>query len=364
MEDKDWQDMSHLPPAEEIEWNARFKKRITNFVTLFVGHQRPLHLQEGEIWLDPPAWSALKSFVQRYDLDPSVEEEDFVDVVFDGPPDAKSGRFVEVEDSKKRSVKIGRWIQRNNGQWALRIPLSAETAAPTPIIPNPTAEPLKSWEVNNNAWEAFAAEEHMTNGIQAAYEAGLRAHGLLSEGAPSEEQIARVRRMLKPFGLGDACTDRDLRQALAAAGVAPQEPSASDRDTWLCGKCEREKMLGRDDGQIAEHHRTCSVGMVPPPPSDREKLIAEATEFIDSWDRLGSWTPDSPIGMVMRLRNALAAPLDPVKVAEVLNRHEPIFKDGLYAGRCVCGFEHPSYSRWRLHRSGALCEAAKRGELS
>lgn len=107
------------------------------------------------------------------------------------------------------------------------------------------------------------------------------------------------------------------RAALTAAGVAPQKPSASDRDTWLCGKCEREKMLGRDDGQIAEHHRTCSVGMVPPPPTDREKLIAEATEFIDSWDRLGSWTPDSPIGMVMRLRNALAAPLDPVKVAEV-----------------------------------------------
>ena len=56
----------------------------------------------------------------------------------------------------------------------------------------------------------------------------------------------------------------------------------------------------------------------PAPFPDREKLIAEATEFIDSWDRLGSWTPDSPIGMVMRLRNALAAPLDPEKVAAII----------------------------------------------
>lgn len=48
------------------------------------------------------------------------------------------------------------------------------------------------------------------------------------QGAPSDEQVARVRRMLKPFGLGDACTDNDLRQALAAAGVAPQEPSGFD----------------------------------------------------------------------------------------------------------------------------------------
>lgn len=172
--------------------------------------------------------------------------------------------------------------------------------------PNPTAESVIAEAVPYTT-VATAEGEHSQ---------AIRAR-LLSEGAPSEEQIARVRRMLRPFGLGDACTDRDLSQALTAAGVAPQKPSASDRDTWLCGKCEREKMLGRDDGQIAEHHRTCSVGMVPPPPTDREKLIAEATEFIDSWDRLGSWTPDSPIGMVMRLRNALAAPLDPVKVAEV-----------------------------------------------
>lgn len=39
--------------------------------------------------------------------------------------------------------------------------------------------------------------------------------------------------------------------------------------------------------------------------SDHEALIAEAKELVESWDRRGSWTPDSPIGMVARLVVAL-----------------------------------------------------------
>ena len=44
-----------------------------------------------------------------------------VDVVFDGPPDAVSGRFVECEDMSGRSLNAGTWIDRGNGLWALRI---------------------------------------------------------------------------------------------------------------------------------------------------------------------------------------------------------------------------------------------------
>ena len=46
---------------------------------------------------------------------------DFVDIVFDGPPDAESGRFVEVENSQGKSIKYGEWIERPDGYWALRI---------------------------------------------------------------------------------------------------------------------------------------------------------------------------------------------------------------------------------------------------
>lgn len=47
---------------------------------------------------------------------------DFIDVVFDRAPGCASGRFVEVEDSKGRSISVGGWIRREDGFWALRIP--------------------------------------------------------------------------------------------------------------------------------------------------------------------------------------------------------------------------------------------------
>lgn len=48
-------------------------------------------------------------------------EERFVDVVFDGPPAAESGRFVEVEDHLGRSIQFGSWVQRPDGYWCLRL---------------------------------------------------------------------------------------------------------------------------------------------------------------------------------------------------------------------------------------------------
>jgi hypothetical protein len=42
----------------------------------------------------------------------------YVDIVFDGP----RGRFIEVEDDQRRSIKFGEWVQRESGYWALRIP--------------------------------------------------------------------------------------------------------------------------------------------------------------------------------------------------------------------------------------------------
>lgn len=44
-----------------------------------------------------------------------------IDFVFDGPPGPEAGRFVEVEDDKGASIRIGEWVQRDGGHWALRI---------------------------------------------------------------------------------------------------------------------------------------------------------------------------------------------------------------------------------------------------
>lgn len=47
-----------------------------------------------------------------------------LNVIFDGPPSAESGRFVEVEDEQGNSVDAGTWVQREDGYWSLRITVS------------------------------------------------------------------------------------------------------------------------------------------------------------------------------------------------------------------------------------------------
>lgn len=51
----------------------------------------------------------------------SVEHR-FFDVVFGGPPGHVSGRFIGVEDEHGAGIRVGEWIERADGYWALRIP--------------------------------------------------------------------------------------------------------------------------------------------------------------------------------------------------------------------------------------------------
>lgn len=44
-----------------------------------------------------------------------------VHIVFDGPPSHESGRFVEVETLDGKSIRLGRWIERPDGYWALEV---------------------------------------------------------------------------------------------------------------------------------------------------------------------------------------------------------------------------------------------------
>jgi hypothetical protein len=45
----------------------------------------------------------------------------YIDIVFDRPPSHESGRFLEVEDSKGASIRVGEWVQRPDSYWVLRI---------------------------------------------------------------------------------------------------------------------------------------------------------------------------------------------------------------------------------------------------
>ena len=57
-------------------------------------------------------------------MEAAAHEVELVDVVFDGPPGHVAGRFVEVENSDGQSVRVGEWVQRPDGYWVLRMPVS------------------------------------------------------------------------------------------------------------------------------------------------------------------------------------------------------------------------------------------------
>lgn len=42
-----------------------------------------------------------------------------IHVVFDGPPGAQSGRFIEVEDEEGNGLNVGEWMKRKDGYWVL-----------------------------------------------------------------------------------------------------------------------------------------------------------------------------------------------------------------------------------------------------
>ncbi len=47
--------------------------------------------------------------------------DNYIDIVFDGPPGPEAGRFVEVENPMRASISVGEWIERDDGYWVLRL---------------------------------------------------------------------------------------------------------------------------------------------------------------------------------------------------------------------------------------------------
>jgi hypothetical protein len=48
--------------------------------------------------------------------------EEYIDIVFTGPPDPDPAQcgFVEVERSDGTSMRLGEWVERGDGYWVLR----------------------------------------------------------------------------------------------------------------------------------------------------------------------------------------------------------------------------------------------------
>lgn len=44
-----------------------------------------------------------------------------IDIVFEGAPGPVAPTFVEVENEEGASIRVGTWVERPDGYWALRI---------------------------------------------------------------------------------------------------------------------------------------------------------------------------------------------------------------------------------------------------
>lgn len=52
---------------------------------------------------------------------PAMDTPAPINIVFDGPPGPEGPRFIEVETDDGRSIRVGEWQQRQDGNWGLRI---------------------------------------------------------------------------------------------------------------------------------------------------------------------------------------------------------------------------------------------------
>lgn len=179
--------------------------------------------------------------------------------------------------------------------------------------PNPTAEQIVQLVID--AYDEMGNLDMSNLRVQMAEVAveTLRAHGLLSEGAPSEEQVERAARewyeqangyetWASASGQHQQVVRVRAAKALTAAGVTQQEP-----------KCEHGVAL-IDLCQFADH-------VANDEPADREKLIAEAMAAVSTPRYVGAPWPAAKTreveayvkgvnrgdGLIRRLTEALAA---------------------------------------------------------
>ena len=64
-----------------------------------------------------------------------TKQSSVINIVFDGPPSHEGPRFVEVEDDEGHSIRVGEWVARGDGFWALRIEWTALGVGPVAAGP-------------------------------------------------------------------------------------------------------------------------------------------------------------------------------------------------------------------------------------
>lgn len=101
----------HEPGEEPLPYWEREARRAVAGHTAMSANVLVMHLRDAMVEVD-------RLRAELVEVQPPGHH---VDIVFDGPPGAVSGRFVEVEDETGKSIRLGTWVERADGFWALRI---------------------------------------------------------------------------------------------------------------------------------------------------------------------------------------------------------------------------------------------------
>lgn len=173
-----------------------------------------------------------------------------VDVVFDGPPSHESGRFVECEDGKGRSINAGEWIQRHDGLWALRIRL----APPADGRLMDALAKYREWRRGSESFAVLVSRE-----LCAAYDE----HRASAAGRDGDENTAEF----TGGSAGEAQASTAGRgRPVESHGVAPQQsPSTPGQGVLHAATLNVASATGVDGEQVASEQppRSPSVGRQP-----------------------------------------------------------------------------------------------------
>jgi NTP pyrophosphatase (non-canonical NTP hydrolase) len=190
--------------------------------------------------------------------------DQYIDIVFDGPPSHESGRFVEVENEHGASINAGEWIQTPldgaSGWWRLRLKV-APSLNNLAVGINQIARDHGFWEENRNMGEMLmlavselseALEEHRDGKPNVYHEfkmsPGMPIPNDLRPTLDKMERNLQRSLMTEPNPM-EELTGEEM-SALAAAGFAKPEGLAVELADCIIRCLDTLHSLGVDIDQV------------------------------------------------------------------------------------------------------------------
>lgn len=169
-------------------------------------------------------------------------------------------------------------------------------------IENGTMPPERREWLRALALRRTAVQEPTSEGYREAYETWK------AEGQRQHAALLEIWHMTEP-GDTSHLTFGDNPQRVVDAVRSAQEPQGEPtpiNGKWVCGKCAREVTLGRDDGQIPRHHRTCPKGAQAEPTDAQVMAALNAWYMEEPQSELSAYSERAVQDMRAALRAAAA----------------------------------------------------------